>query len=220
MFENINFYQNLQYQLDPSDQIYENDQKPHFWLFGSVINEFLSFLNDHSWSVNLVKCWRTFSSITICNIKWIQLTKHMKMAKSLIFGFSDHSKMHFYGFWMILYDLATLPNVGENLVLSKFAIWSRLDGLKSRKWPKTSFMAIWILQKSVFEVFELSFMTWQPCRTLKNIQFYQNLQYQVDWTDQSQKNGQKPHFLQFGSFKNDFSWFLNDPSCWIWLPNC
>ena len=35
----------------------------------------------------------------------------------------------------------------NHLVLSKFAIWSRLDGPKSRKWTKTSFLAIWIIQK-------------------------------------------------------------------------
>ena len=135
MFKNIYFYHILQYQVDPSDQTYENDQKPNFWLFGSVINEFLWFLNYHSWYV-----------------------KHMKMAKNLIFGSSDHSKMHFYGFWMILYDMAVLPNVGEHLVLSKFAISSRLDGPKSRKWPKTSFLAIWIIQKWFFMVFEWSGM--------------------------------------------------------------
>ena len=39
------------------------------------------------------------------------------------------------------------------------------------------------------------------------------MQYQVDPTDQTQENGQKPHFWLFGSFKNDVSWFLNDPAC-------
>ena len=46
------------------------------------------------------------------------------------------------------------------------------------------------------------------------------MQYQVDPTDQTQETGQKPRFWLFGSFKNDFSWFLNDPACAIWLPNC
>ena len=50
----------------------------------------------------------------------------------------------------------------------------------------------------------------------QNIHFYQIMQYQVDPTDQTQENGRKPHFWLFGSFKNDFSWFLNDPACAKW----
>ena len=75
--------------------------------------------------------------------------------------------MRFYGFWMILYDLATLPNVGEHLVLSKFAISSRLDGPKWRKWTKTSFLAIWIIQKWFFMVFEWSSMWYMVTKLLR-----------------------------------------------------
>ena len=38
------------------------------------------------------------------------------------------------------------------------------------------------------------------------------MQYQVDPTDQSRKNGQKPCFWLFGSFKHTFLWHLNGPS--------
>ena len=159
----------MQYKVNPIHLTSEFGQKPHFWLFGSFKNPFLRFLNDPLWPGNLPECWRTFSSIRICNIKSIGHTKVKKMTQNLIFGSLNHSKIRFWSFWMILYDLATLPNVGEHLVLSEFAISSRLDTPKSRKWPKTSFLALWIIQKSVFEVFEWSFMTWQPCRMLENI---------------------------------------------------
>ena len=38
------------------------------------------------------------------------------------------------------------------------------------------------------------------------------MQYQVEPTDQTQENGQKPHFWHFGSFKNASWRLLNDPS--------
>ena len=47
-------------------------------------------------------------------------------------------------------------------------------------------------------------MTRRRCRMLENIQYYYIMQYQVDPTDQTQENGQKPHFWPFGSFKNAF----------------
>ena len=139
----------MQYQMDPTDQTQENDQKAHFWLFGSFKNAFWWFLNDsacapnvfeHShlsdyaisswsdrpnsrkcpkmsflahwviqkwifnvfeWSSMCAKCFRTFISIRLCNIKLTRQTKLKKMAKNLIFGYLDHSKMIFHGFWMI-----------------------------------------------------------------------------------------------------------------------
>ena len=45
------------------------------------------------------------------------------------------------------------------------------------------------------------------------------MQYQVDPTDQSPENGQKPLFWLFGSFKNEILWFLNDPAYAISWPN-
>ena len=66
--------------------------------------------------------------------------------------------MHFCAFWMILHDLVALPNVREHLILSKSAISSRSEVPNSKKWPKTSFLAIWIIQKWFFMVFEWSSM--------------------------------------------------------------
>ena len=88
-------YPNMQYQVDPIDQTAENGQKPQFWLFRSFQNAFLWFLNDPLRPGNIAECWRTFSSIKICNMKSIGRTKVKKMAKNLIFGYLDHSKIRF-----------------------------------------------------------------------------------------------------------------------------
>ena len=81
------------------------------------------------------------------------------MAKNLIFGLLDHSKMDICDLWMILHDLVTLPKVGKHLVLSQSAISSRSNRPNSRKWPKTSFLALWIIQKCIFLIFEWSSMS-------------------------------------------------------------
>ena len=54
-----------------------------------------------SWPDNIALCCKTFSTITICNIKSIQQTWLQKNAKNLFFGSLDHSKMQFCDFWMI-----------------------------------------------------------------------------------------------------------------------
>ena len=149
----------MQYQLDQTDQTRENDQKPLFWPFGSSKNAFLRSLNDPSWPGNIAGSWKTFSTITICNIKSIQQTKLKKMAKNIFFGLLDHSKMHFCDLWMILHDLVTFSVVGKYLVLSQYAILSRSNRPNSRKWPKTSFLALWIIQKCIFLIFEWSSMS-------------------------------------------------------------
>ena len=94
------FYQNMQYQVDPTDKTQENGQKCHFWLIWSFKNKCLTFLNDP----------------------------------------------------------ACAPNILERLFLSDYAISSWPDRPNSRKWPKTSFLAIWIIQKWFFMVFEWSSM--------------------------------------------------------------
>ena len=109
----------MQYQVDLTDQTPENGQKPLFGPFGSFKNAFLCLLNDPPWPGSVADCWKTFSSIKICNIKSIQQPNLQKMAKNLLFGTLDHSKIHFPDFSMILHDLAVLPIVGKHLVLSK-----------------------------------------------------------------------------------------------------
>ena len=108
----------------------------------------------------MAKLLRPFSIVKICNIKLIRWTKLKKMAKNLFFGLLDHSKMDICDLWMILHDLVTLPKVGKHLVLSQSAISSRSNRPNSRKWPKTSFLALWIIQKCIFVIFEWPHMTW------------------------------------------------------------
>ena len=111
-------------------------------------------------SDTMAKSFRPFSRIKICNIKSIQQPNLQKMAKNLLFGTLDHSKIHFPDFSMILHDLAVLPIVGKHLVLSKYAISSRSNRPKSWKRPKSPFLALWIIQKCILRVFEWPIMTW------------------------------------------------------------
>ena len=148
----------MQYQVDLTDQTPENGQKPLFGPFGSFKNAFLCLLNDPPWPGSVADCWKTFSSIKICNIKSIQQPNLQKMAKNLLFGTLDHSKIHFPDFSMILHDLAVLPIVGKHLVLSKYAISSRSNRPNSRKWPKTSldhskmhFSDFWMIQHERYD---------------------------------------------------------------------
>ena len=134
--------------------------KTSFLALHIIQNAFKRLLNDPSWPGKVAKSWKTFSAITICNIKSMQQTKIPKMAKNLFIGSLDHSKMHFCDFRMTLHNMATLPNVGKHLVLSHYATSSRSNRPKSRKWPKTSFLALWVIQKCIFVTFEWSFMTW------------------------------------------------------------
>ena len=46
-------------------------------------------------SVIPFKLCTPFSSINICNINLIQLTKLREIAKKLVFGYLDHPKRHF-----------------------------------------------------------------------------------------------------------------------------
>ena len=79
------------------------------------------------------------------------------------FWLFESFKMPFYEFWTILHDLVMLPNVRKHLVLSQYAISSRSNRPNSRKWPKTSFLALWIIQKRIFVIFDWSFMTCWRC---------------------------------------------------------
>ena len=146
----------MQYQVDPTDQTQENGQKPLFWPFRSFKKAFLRSLNDPSWPGNIAESWKTFSTITICNIKSIQQTKLKKTAKNLFFGSLDHSKMHFCDSWMILHDMVRWPNVEKQLLQSWYAISSTSWLPISRKWPKPI----------IFSFFAENFLRlgqWPPC---------------------------------------------------------
>ena len=109
-WKTFNTITTMQYQVYPTDLSLENGQKTVFWHFGSFKNAFLRSLNDPSWPGNVAESWKTYSTITICNIKSTQQTKLMKMAKNLFFGALDHSKMHLFWF---LNDPAWPVNVAK-----------------------------------------------------------------------------------------------------------
>ena len=92
----------------------------------------------------------SFSIIRICNLKSIRCTKLKKMTKNLIFGSLDHSKRHFL--WCLNDPAWRIwqSTCHYHLVESKYATWSVSDAPNSRKWSKTSFLAIWIIQKGIF----------------------------------------------------------------------
>ena len=92
-----------------------------------------------------------------------------------------------------------LPNVGKHLVLSQYAISSRSKRPNPRKWPKTSFLAIWIIQKCIFVIFEWTFMTWQDSQMLRNNLYNHNMQYQVHPSCQNRENGPNLSFSHFSS---------------------
>ena len=58
----------------------------------------------------------------------------------------------------------------------------------------------------------ITYSTYSTYSTYWLIDLFKLRQYQVDPTDLTPENGQKPLFLLFGSFKKAFLWSLNDPS--------
>ena len=45
-----------------------------------------AYLINHAWPLTMTKCWETFWTIIICNVRSIRAPKLEKMAKNLIFG--------------------------------------------------------------------------------------------------------------------------------------
>ena len=93
------------------------------------------------------------------------------------------------------------------------------NGLKTSNYGTNSSVLL-ALFKAWNSRSEWSFMTWQHCLILENIEYYHNMQYRVDPTNQTPENGQNPDFWLFGSSKKAFLWFLNDPAWAIWEPTC
>ena len=75
--------------------------KTLFWLFGSFKMAFFVGFEWSSMGDTMANSYTRLISIKICNIKSMQCTKLKKMAKNLVFGYLDHSKRHFFEFWMI-----------------------------------------------------------------------------------------------------------------------
>ena len=83
--------------------------------------------------------------------------------------------------------------------------WS--DAPNWRKWPKTSFLAIWIIQKGIFSEFWMIQHGRYGSPLVKIILYNHYMQFEVNPMHLTQENGQKPHFWLFGSFKKAF--FVN-----------
>ena len=67
-------YQNIIYLQENAISGQSNQPNSMKWLFGSFKNAILCVLNDLSWTMTTSKCWETFCTIMICNIKSIQQT--------------------------------------------------------------------------------------------------------------------------------------------------
>ena len=118
--------------------------------------------------------------------------------------------------------------MAHHLVLSKYALSSQSDAPNSRKWPKTSFLAIWIIQNGIFMIFEWSSMCHiaakllRPFSTIKLCNMKSTGPSQLekltaDWMDHSkilpllQKKSKKcvPDFSRTCGFRGDFRESLN-----------
>ena len=129
----------------------------NFFSFFLCINDAnYAYLITHAWAVTTPKNCEPFCTIIICNIKSIQKTTLQKMTKNLFFGSLDHSQMQCCAFWMILHELVILPKVKKHLVLSQYTMSTRSNRPNSRKWPKTSFLPLGIIQKCNLVIFEWS----------------------------------------------------------------
>ena len=121
--------------------------------------------------------WKTFSTITICNMKLIRWTELQKMDKNLVFGSLDHSKIHFHELWMVRHDLVTLPNVRKRLAVSQYAIWSPNDQpiLRKRSILKriiqNAFLDFWMILDDLVML-----------QNVENIYYYHNIQ-SSSWSD-------------------------------------
>ena len=56
MLENIKFYHQVKYQVDPTDQTQDNGQNHIFGTSDHSKNAFLTLLNDPSWPGSVAEC--------------------------------------------------------------------------------------------------------------------------------------------------------------------
>ena len=148
-------------------------------LLGTLDHSKVLFKGTFECSFMTWLCCQTLENIEFYYNMQYQVDPTHPSPENLVFGTLDHSKMHFCYVWMILHDLVTLAKVKKHLVLSQYAISSRSNRPNSRKWPKTSVLALWIIQKCIFVIFEWTFMTWQDSQMLRNNLYNHNMQYQV-----------------------------------------
>ena len=103
--QTIHFYWNTQFQANPMHKTQENDQNVIFCYLDHPKRHFCDF-----WmSVTIGQSCTPFISMIIRYFKSIRLSEIKKMAKKLIFGYLDHSKRYFRGFWMIKHECYHWP---------------------------------------------------------------------------------------------------------------
>ena len=150
----------MQFEVDPMHLTQKNGQKPNFWLFGSFKKAFLWFLNDPVWAI-----WEYESPL----VKIIYYNHNMQFkVDRMLLTQGNGQKPHFWlfglfkkAFLWFLNDppwLIWWPHDAHHVVLSKYAMSSRSDDPNSRNWQKASFLAILIIQKGIFPIFEWSRM--------------------------------------------------------------
>ena len=102
-----------------------------------------------------------------------------KWPKNLACAYLDHPKRHF---WWILNNptrVITWTSHGDYLVQSEYAVSSKSDAPKSRKWPKTVFGCL-DHSKRHFWGFWMIHYDWYNCQIMQTIWFYHDMQYQVN----------------------------------------
>ena len=151
---------------------------------------------------------KSISSIKICSIESIRCTKLKKMTKTLVFGHLDHSKRNVFWF---LNDSAweiRKPNRAYHLVLSKYAMSSQSDDPNWRNWLKISFLAILIVQKDIFPIFEWSRTIDKIAKSCRPFSFI--IIYNIE-SNQWTKLKKVARNLIFGSFLHNL--------CTLCIPN-
>ena len=156
------------------DQTGENGQKRHFLQFRSSINLLAS--NNPVVGKKIKNCWEidsNYSTLQMETFGHLWKKSFLKFcikifSKSVILTQDNGQKAYFLAIWVIqkaflwlLNDQAWVihwPKHANYLVLLKYAISSQSDAPNSRKWPRSLFLAIWIIQKSIFVIFEWSSM--------------------------------------------------------------
>ena len=121
----------------------------------------LNSLNKVTW-FNLVTLWNVgnvFYYHYAIQSRFQRLNSR-NWPKTPFFGTVECSKTHFSDFWMNLHELVTLLIVGKRLILLQYAISARSNRPKKwRKWPKMSFLKLWIIHNSIFGTTEWSIST-------------------------------------------------------------
>ena len=122
--------------------------KPHFWLFGSSKKAFLWFSSNPAWTNGQIMQTIYFYQHMHYQVNLMHQTQENgQKSKFWLFGSFKKSFLWFLNdpAWVIWWKTHE-----HHLVLLKYPISCQSDAPNLRNWPKTSFLAIWIIQKGYF----------------------------------------------------------------------